>query len=133
VATISRAQLPQDGHRWRWWCWFIALVLAWAFDITPEGVRRTQEATETAASARRGSWLRPASASGYIGVGIIIGLVAVGAYARRDNRRPGADGDRITDVAVLPFENMTGRRTITSRTASRRKSPPSSSRWVGCT
>ena len=85
----------------------IALVLAWAFDITPEGVRRTQEAPETAAPARRGSWLRPASASGYIGVGIIIGLVAVGAYARRDNRRPGADGDRITDVAVLPFENMT--------------------------
>jgi TolB-like protein len=89
----------------------IAIVLAWAFEITPDGVRRTADAPDApGAPPRRSSW-RPATATGYLGVGIIVGMVGIGAYARfnpnEGSAGAGRDGERITALAVLPFENMT--------------------------
>lgn len=84
----------------------VAVVLAWVFDLTPAGVERT---TPTPAGedpapppARRSS-----RASGYVGLGMLIGLVVFGAYAQLGppgGERTGA----ITSVAVLPFVNMSG-------------------------
>jgi TolB-like protein/Tfp pilus assembly protein PilF len=83
----------------------VALVLAWAFEITPDGVRRAQP-MEPGAVGRAGG-PRPATASGYVGLGIIIGLVVIGAYVQLDGRDGPPAGDRVTRVAVLPFQNMT--------------------------
>jgi tetratricopeptide (TPR) repeat protein len=78
----------------------IALVLAWAFDVTPDGVRRTAAVAEGTASVR---WNRR-SATGALGVGILVGLVAVGAYTGIRGPASALRGDvSPTSVAVLPF------------------------------
>jgi TolB-like protein/Flp pilus assembly protein TadD len=80
----------------------VALVLAWAYEITPDGVRRARPATalEGPAVPR----MRPRAR--YVGFGVIVALVALGAYAQV-HRGSAAAGAIITHVAVLPFENMT--------------------------
>src|SRR5436190_3502398 len=52
----------------------VALVLAWAFDVTPAGIEKTPEGTGPAASKN----LRYAWALG--GVGLLIAAIGVGAY-----------------------------------------------------
>lgn len=52
----------------------IALVLAWAFEVTPEGVQRTQtseDGEEAAGVVRTSAW---------VGLGILVVLAGVGAY-----------------------------------------------------
>lgn len=84
----------------------VAVVLAWVFDLTPDGVERTQPAPAGGDPAVAHP-VRSSRASGYVGLGIIIGLVVVGAYSQL-----GPPGDRdagtITSVAVLPFVNVSG-------------------------
>jgi TolB-like protein len=85
----------------------LSLVLAWAFDLTPEGVRRTRSASSGDTAALGASrWL-----AGAVGLGILIALVAVGAYVHLE--RPGemvtrsVEGDLARSaVAVLPLENL---------------------------
>jgi len=77
----------------------IALVLAWAFDITPEGVRRTEpRAGEEMVSARRG-WLPPAMA----GLAVLALVVAAGWWMLRQR---GESPDERETLVVLPFENL---------------------------
>jgi hypothetical protein len=77
----------------------IALVLAWAFDITPEGVRRTEpRAGEEMVSARRG-WLPPAMA----GLAVLALVVAAGWWMLRVRGEP---PDERKTLVVLPFENL---------------------------
>lgn len=81
-----------------------AICLAWVFDLTPAGVERTPATPPGAEPAPA----RPSSrAPGYVGLGIVIGLVVFGAYAQFGS--PGAGpGEAITSVAVLPFVNLSG-------------------------
>lgn len=84
----------------------ITLVLAWAFQITPEGFRRTESSPQPGMAATASRRL-DARAAGWIGVGILAGLVFVGAYGWFS--ADAAEGDpAITDrtIAVLPFANM---------------------------
>ncbi len=71
----------------------IVLVLAWAFELSPEGVRRT-EPSGTAGS-RAPAW---------VGLGIIIAIVGVGATVRLSRENARVDVDR--SIAVLPFTDM---------------------------
>ncbi|UCC84336.1 MAG: hypothetical protein JSW46_05240 [Gemmatimonadota bacterium] len=77
----------------------IAVVLAWAFDITPEGVRRTAPAPgEPAGMARpaaRASRLAAAAA-----VVVVVIVAAWWAWARRPSPASGLSANRI---AVFPF------------------------------
>jgi TolB-like protein/Flp pilus assembly protein TadD len=83
----------------------VALVLAWAYDLTPDGVRRADAAPAAAASAGRGR--RTAG----LGIGILVGLVAFGgivyltATGDDDGNGDGATA-AIRSIAVLPFENL---------------------------
>jgi TolB-like protein/Tfp pilus assembly protein PilF len=83
----------------------VALVLAWAYDITPDGVRRTPESPMEAAppadSQKHGS-----RAAGYVGVGMIIALVSVGAFAQFGPTSLSKGNAALPSIAVLPFENM---------------------------
>lgn len=77
----------------------IALLLAWAFEITPEGVKRSEpRAGEEMVSARR-SWLPPVMA----GLAVAVLVVAAGWWMLRDRGEP---PDERKTLVVLPFENL---------------------------
>lgn len=78
----------------------IALVLAWAFELTPEGIARTDE--DAAVSRRRGSrvWIYVV----LVGTALSIGLFFLGRYTAS---APGmAAGEK--SIAVLPLVNQSG-------------------------
>ena len=73
----------------------VALVVAWAFELTPEGVRRT---ASPPASGSRALTLAT--------FGLLLPLVGLGAYASLDAPASTAPDDR--SIAVLPFDNVSG-------------------------
>jgi len=76
----------------------IALVLAWAFDITPEGVKRAAPGAGAAPlSSRRGGAIVAAA-----GIAVVV-LVVVGSFLLREEN--GASAER-TMLVVLPLENL---------------------------
>jgi TolB-like protein/lipopolysaccharide biosynthesis regulator YciM len=77
----------------------IALILAWAFELTPEGVRRT-------VSEQTATPIRPHRAA-YFGFGMLLALVGFAFYSRFQarNEQPGSD-DAIQSIAVLPFADL---------------------------
>src|SRR5437667_6533310 len=77
-----------------------ALIFAWAFEITPEGLKRTEEADAMPASARPTSrtWIYIV----VIGVVISAGLFFLGYTA--GNRSTSAQKDK--SIAVLPFQSL---------------------------
>jgi TolB-like protein/Flp pilus assembly protein TadD len=80
----------------------VALVLAWAFDVTPSGVKKTRGgAGIVAARNRRNVWL-------LAGVGLLIAALAIGSYWIWHPWRhaPAAPAIPEKSVAVLPFENL---------------------------
>ena len=80
----------------------LALVLAWGFELTPEGVRR-----ETTPEESDGPSTGPV-ATGVVGMGMVL-LAAVGGtlYLIAGEDEPGAPApDR--SIAVLPFTNLSG-------------------------
>jgi TolB-like protein/Tfp pilus assembly protein PilF len=86
----------------------IALIIAWAFELTPAGLKRTEstdEPSRTTASSR--TWIYVVIA----GAALSIGLFFVGRYTATSTRDR-ADERRDTgslpekSVAVLPFENL---------------------------
>jgi len=97
----------------------VALVLAWAFDVTPSGIEKTPEGTGTSAARNmRYAWA-------LAGLGLLIAAVGVGAYwfwhrpvtkrtatAEISNvvaeKTAAGPGVAISEksIAVLPFENL---------------------------
>lgn len=87
----------------------LALVLAWAFEITPEGVRRAAAGEEVSApSASRRAGVRELGLLAL--VGMVAGLAWLGLRAvgegPRDSRVTQAVGSGGVTVAVLPFADM---------------------------
>src|SRR6059058_2813469 len=77
-----------------------ALIFAWAFEITPEGLKRTEEADAMPASARPTSrtWIYII----VIGVVISAGLFFLGYTAGNRSTSPQKD----KSIAVLPFQSL---------------------------
>ena len=77
-----------------------ALIFAWAFEITPEGLKRTEEADAMPASARPTSrtWIYIV----VIGVVISAGLFFLGYTAGNRSTSPQKD----KSIAVLPFQSL---------------------------
>ena len=83
----------------------IALVIAWAFEITPEGLKRTEVADQAAtlSSGRKHAWIYVAS----IAAALSVALFFVGRYtAPRIEAVAIAPKDK--SIAVLPFVNQSG-------------------------
>src|ERR1700756_5565217 len=85
----------------------IALVLAWMFEITPEGIKRTEtaDAMPAAAKPKKYTWLYVV----VIGVAVSVGLFLLGRYTAGDSGS--AARTRTSDlaqksIAVLPFDNL---------------------------
>ena len=79
----------------------VALAMAWAFESTPEGIKRTEEADAMpaeAAHAKR-AWIYVAIVGGLLS----IGLFFVGRYTAITKQDAGGSAK---SIAVLPFENL---------------------------
>jgi adenylate cyclase len=86
----------------------VALVLAWAFDVTPDGVTRTPDEDEAPGAAPAPSGARPTRAR-YAAVGIVVLAAGAAAYAWFAlAARTGDGADVAHSVAVLPFVNLSG-------------------------
>jgi TolB-like protein len=80
----------------------IALILAWAFELTPEGIKRTEEvAPQESITHRTGRKID------FVIIGVFALVIALLLY---DRYRPGkvrsASGAPKKSIAVLPFENL---------------------------
>ncbi len=81
----------------------IALVIAWAFEMTPEGIKRTDDADPPDASGpRHRAWIYVA----VIGAVFSIGLFFVGRYTARNRSVPLTSELPAKSIAVLPFANL---------------------------
>ena len=85
----------------------VALVLAWMFEITPEGIKRTAIADAMPATARRKKhvWIYVV----VIGAVLSIGLFFLGRYSainEAPRQREATTGTPQKSIAVLPFENL---------------------------
>jgi TolB-like protein/Tfp pilus assembly protein PilF len=80
----------------------IALVIAWAFELTPEGIKRTEDVDVAAAAKqpKKHTWIYVVA----IGVAFSIGLFFVGRYTGR-NVASAAELPA-KSIAVLPFDNL---------------------------
>jgi TolB-like protein/Tfp pilus assembly protein PilF len=80
----------------------ISLVIAWAFELTPEGLKRTEFADELPRkSARNRVWIYVVVVAGAISVGLFF----LGRYTARNKQSGPAEVPK-KSIAVLPFENL---------------------------
>jgi len=79
----------------------VALAMAWAFESTPEGIKRTEDADAMPAQAVRAkrAWIYVAIA----GALLSIGLFFVGRYTAVTKQDAGGSAK---SIAVLPFDNL---------------------------
>ena len=92
-------------------CFPIALILSWAFEITPEGIKRESEVAPDPSIARR-------TGRRIVGLTIVAGIVAVGLFAFQflhsklgPNTRPSVAATLSAagrGIAVLPLVNTSG-------------------------
>jgi TolB-like protein/Tfp pilus assembly protein PilF len=79
----------------------IALVIAWAFELTPEGIKRTEDVGPSQPHSRGVAWIYIA----IVGAALSIALFFVGRYTA-----PAISEARIKlpkkSIAVLPFDNL---------------------------
>src|SRR5438046_2665923 len=80
----------------------IALVIAWAFEATPEGIKRTEDVDLVAAAKqpKKHTWIYVV----VIGAMFSIGLFFIGRYTGRNYAR--ASELPAKSIAVLPFDNL---------------------------
>ena len=85
----------------------IALVIAWAFELTPQGIRRTEIADAMHQHSRNRVWFYVV----IIGVVLSFGLFFLGRYTVRhaasaQTEHPTASAISDKSIAVLPFANL---------------------------
>lgn len=80
----------------------IALILAWAFELTPEGLKRSEDVDPAAQQrAKSHAWIYIVIA----GALLSIGLFMLGRYGFRE-KTPSSNEVPAKSVAVLPFGNL---------------------------
>ena len=91
----------------------VVVALAWMFDLTPEGLRRTAPITAGDAQVLdSGQVPAYARALGMFGVGVLVALVGFAAWARYGDSpgEPATSVEGIRSIAVLPFVDMSAAR-----------------------
>src|SRR5947207_9154529 len=85
----------------------IALIIAWAFEVTPGGIKRTEAADAAGQRSRGGAWVYIV----LIGAALSVGLFFVGRYtAGNGTPRPSEAATAVPgkSIAVLPLLNESG-------------------------
>jgi TolB-like protein len=84
----------------------IAVVVAWAFELTPEGLKRTEiaDAEYPLGRSPKRAWIYIVIIAGAISIGVFL----LGRYTARraEGGGPGASSLTEKSIAVLPFDNL---------------------------
>ena len=91
----------------------VALVIAWAFELTPQGLKRTED-VDLATQAHRKShaWIYVVIVGAAFSIGLIfIGRYTAGGRESNESGRRGAASLPEKSIAVLPFENLSDDKT----------------------
>ena len=81
----------------------IALVIAWAFELTPEGIKHTEDVDLPARRVLKNrTWIYVT----VIGAALSIGLFFIGRYTARNSSSASPSGLPEKSVAVLAFDNQ---------------------------
>src|SRR5438477_6219420 len=82
----------------------IALVIAWAFELTPEGIKRTEDVdlTASARQPRKDAWIFVV----IVGAALSVGLFFIGRYTARNTASAARTELPAKSIAVLPFDNL---------------------------
>src|ERR1700732_3009930 len=80
----------------------IALVIAWAFEATPEGIKRTEVADAKHEHSRGKTWIYVV----IIGAAISVALFFVGRYTAGNNASAARTELPAKSIAVLPFDSL---------------------------
>src|SRR5262249_52459447 len=79
----------------------IALIIAWAFELTPEGIKRTEDADAAGLHSRGHIWIAVVA----IAAALSLGLFFLGRYTA-GSKTEMPDDIASKSIAVLPFENV---------------------------
>src|SRR5438874_1356994 len=83
----------------------IALVIAWAFELTPEGIKRAEDVDLPLGGASKNrTWIYVAT----IGAAFSIGLFFIGRYTARNSSDSARSQLPAKSIAVLPLLNESG-------------------------
>jgi TolB-like protein/Flp pilus assembly protein TadD len=86
----------------------IALIVAWAFEVTPQGIKRTEAADAAGQRSRGVAWIYVV----LIGAVFSVGLFFIGRYTASrtidESGRPGGPSLPAKSIAVLPLINESG-------------------------
>ena len=81
----------------------IALVIAWAFELTPEGLKRTEDVDlAVPRRAKSHAWIYTV----VIGAAVSVALFFLGRYTAQTTPTPRQSEAATKSIAVLPFVNM---------------------------
>src|SRR5437667_5163792 len=79
----------------------IALIIAWAFEATPEGIKRTEAADGAGQHSRSRAWIYVVVIAGAISASLFF----IGPYTAT-SRQSGSAELPAKSIAVLPFDNL---------------------------
>ncbi|HTD00905.1 MAG TPA: tetratricopeptide repeat protein, partial [Chthoniobacterales bacterium] len=85
----------------------VALILAWMFEMTPEGIKRTAtaDAMPAAARSKKHTWIYVVVIAGLFSIGLFF-LGRYTASRTAEDGRPGGPSLPQKSIAVLPFDNL---------------------------
>ena len=82
----------------------IALIIAWAFELTPQGIRRAEDVDLTEKRSRGVTWIYIAVVSAVLSIGLfVLGRYTANTRAPRHSQAATAPQK---SIAILPFENL---------------------------
>jgi TolB-like protein/Flp pilus assembly protein TadD len=86
----------------------VALIIAWAFELTPEGVRRTEAADAARQHSRGRVWIAVVVVAATLSLGLFfLGRYTAGTSMPRSSE-PAAASNPQKSIAVLPLVNTSG-------------------------
>ncbi len=84
----------------------VALIIAWAFELTPEGIKRTESADVARQRSRGGRWIAVVVIAAVLSLGLfLVGRYTVHNIAPRQSEATAVAGK---SIAVLPLLNESG-------------------------
>jgi len=85
----------------------VALIIAWAFELTPEGIKRTDSADAAGQRSRGGIWIAVVAIAAALSLGLFfLGRYSAGHAGPRKGEAVKAASEK--SVAVLPLLNESG-------------------------
>src|SRR5438874_6772696 len=81
----------------------IALIIAWAFELTPGGIKRTEDVDPSVEGKSKGrTWIYVA----VISAAVSVGLFFIGRYSGQQSASRAGPELPAKSIAVLPFDNL---------------------------